>query len=471
MDEKALTKREEFLNTTVGEYQNSLLRFLGDLGLPQQKVLVDVPQRKTVIDNVPTVLSLIDAEKKKESFYISKFISACGAGLFDAALNYLWDETVMVLRVRVSDFDIEYFLNSTINDSERRKHFSAADDLVKLDDWELIRGCHITGIISDIGFKHLDYIRDLRNWVSAAHPNQNEITGLQLITWLETCIKEVLCKEPSLPAIETKRLLKNIRDEIFSKEDVGPIKDCIDTLPEDILTSLFRTVYGMFCDPDIKTEIKNNIRLLADKLWAILPVQAKRDSGVKYANYAVNGDIERKNLSMEFLESVNGLSFLPEDTLSLEITNATQALLDTHFAFYNFYNEPPLAKQLFHLVPENGEIPGGSRLLYVKTICLCSIGNGYGVSNEAYPYYKKMMNKFKDSEIKIFLRVFDDNDVISRMQFNNCAKNYLSIIKEMKNKTSNKSILRFIDFLEGKTVEQLASLQKATDYKKMRKVL
>jgi len=32
----------------------------------------------------------------------------------------------------------------------------------------------------------------MRNWASAAHPNQNQITGLQLIGWFETCTKEVI---------------------------------------------------------------------------------------------------------------------------------------------------------------------------------------------------------------------------------------------------------------------------------------
>ena len=47
-------------------------------------------------------------------------------------------------------------------------------------------------MISDIGYRLLDNIKFMRNWASAAHPNQNELTGLQLIEWLETCIREVI---------------------------------------------------------------------------------------------------------------------------------------------------------------------------------------------------------------------------------------------------------------------------------------
>ena len=46
---------------------------------------------------------------KRLKLYISKFIAACGAGLFDAAINFLWNETVVNLRNKVIRFDMDYF--------------------------------------------------------------------------------------------------------------------------------------------------------------------------------------------------------------------------------------------------------------------------------------------------------------------------------------------------------------------------
>ena len=58
----------------------------------------------------------------------------------------------------------------------QRSKFKDESNLNKLDDWVLVKGCRETGIISDIGYKHLDYIRDMRNHASTAHPNHNELT-------------------------------------------------------------------------------------------------------------------------------------------------------------------------------------------------------------------------------------------------------------------------------------------------------
>ncbi len=58
-------------------------------------------------------------------------------------------------------------------------------------DQELIDGAKKIELISDIGYAQLDLIRFMRNYASAAHPNQNELRATQLIDWIETSIKKL----------------------------------------------------------------------------------------------------------------------------------------------------------------------------------------------------------------------------------------------------------------------------------------
>jgi hypothetical protein len=94
-----------------------------------------------------------------------------------------------------------------VKSSEKRKKLGSEDDLSRIDDSELIHGAKEIGLISEIGFQHLDYIRFMRNYASAAHPNQIVLTGLQLTSWLETCIREVISLPLSEAAIEIRKLL------------------------------------------------------------------------------------------------------------------------------------------------------------------------------------------------------------------------------------------------------------------------
>lgn len=111
------------LNTNVDSLSLAITTYLEQVNLPTQGVLVPVTERNKVINYFQNILEEnIPTEIRRENLYLSKFISACGVGLFDAALNYLWNETIVSLRKKVVNFDLEYFLESVINDVEREKN-------------------------------------------------------------------------------------------------------------------------------------------------------------------------------------------------------------------------------------------------------------------------------------------------------------------------------------------------------------
>lgn len=195
---------------------NMHLSILLHLGLPTDGVLSSIDERKMAIRNLPDVIQKVAI--LDDSYYLSKFLVAISTGLFDAALNYLWDETIKQLRIRVSQGDLKYFYHVVVSDS-KRKDFSNLQDLVKLDDATLIEGALKIDLIGQIGYKHLDYIRYMRNWTSAAHPNQEDITGLKLVSWLETCIKEVIATPLSSIQVKINQLLGNIKTTTISFED------------------------------------------------------------------------------------------------------------------------------------------------------------------------------------------------------------------------------------------------------------
>lgn len=463
-------ENKSLLETTVGEYQAQLGDFLASIGLPKDSILVDISQRKRVIENVPSIVANIAIKERKESLYISKFVAACSSGLFDAALNYLWDETINNLRKKIDLFDLEYF-KSTLDDEDTKKRIKTLDDLKKLDDWCIVRGCSATGIISEIGFKHLDYIRDMRNWVSAAHPNHVQLTGLQIISWLETCIIEVLGKEPSLPAIQAKQLLHNIRENTLTQDDIKPIEQALEIAPKDIIITVFKTIFGMFVAPETKVEVKNNIRFIARTLWSVLPEEQRRETGIKNANWAANADIARRDASREFLETVEALSYLPPETLNLEMYQSIQMLKNAHFGLNNFYNEAPYARLLRKYIPENGNIPEEVRWEYVKTITLCYIGNGWGVAWTAATIYSELFGKFTEKEYKVYISLFKDADFSSRMQFSQCTNIYRNYLKIISERVVNETMKRMINHILERTDEQFPSLGKTTEYNDLLKML
>lgn len=452
------------VSTGVDQFTTALTSYLHHLGLPSNNVLVPVQERQRVINNLPDVVASIDVIKRAESLYISKFIAACGAGLFDAALNFIWDETVVNLRKKVARFDLEYFYDSVITDPTRRGKLRGEEDLVKIEEWELVRGCHVTGILSDVGYRHLDYIRDMRNWASAAHPNQNELTGLQLISWLETCLREVIAKDPEPAAIEVKRFLNSIRTQTLAEQDAQHIRLGMERLPVDIIKSLLRAIFGMYTAENTSTQIKSNIRLIATKCWALAPDEPRYECGFRFTTFAENAENARKSLAHEFLNGVGGLGYLSPDSLAVEMSACINALFNAHNGFNNFHNEPAHARNLMAYIPASGQIPESVRVAYVRTLTMARIGNGYGVSDMAVPNYQTMISRFGEDEFKEFIKLLTDRQFQARLALRNCSARFKELATAFLPLTANQITKSALNAIIGSTDQHLPNLGRETAY-------
>jgi hypothetical protein len=442
-----------------------LANYLTMLTLPTAGVLVKLTERRQVIDNMEAAIEPLDAAKRSASLYISKFVAAAAAGLFDAALNYLWDETIRNLRSKVARFDLSYFFDTVLTDPAVRSKFKDAADLEKLDDWQLVRGCRETGIISDIGFRHLDYVRDMRNFASAAHPNHNELTGLQLVAWLQTCIKEVLGREPEGPVVEVRKLLKSLRDEALSSKDVPPIAKAVEGLPPELARSLTRSCVGMFCDVALPANARKNISLVADAIWAVTPDDGRFEVGLKQATLSANGEAARAKLAKEYLELVDGLTYLPADALAVEMSGVLDTLSAAHDGWNNFHNEAAPARMLRALIPASGAVPKAVLQRYVKTLTMCRIGNGWGVAWSAEATYDAMIATWSSDQARAFLSLVNDSDLSSRLQLEGCAKRFKEIAGTLSKQINSAPLKKALEAIANADDKNVALIGRESRFK------
>ena len=452
--------------TTVDGFETGLTRYLEDLGLPADNVLVKVSERRKVLANIPAITEDLPDAQRDKSLYISKFVAACAAGLFDAALNFLWNEVVTNLRRKVAAFDLAYFFDSVVTDPRRRATLRNEDDLVKLDDWELMKGCAATGLISDLGYKHLDYIRDMRNFASAAHPNHNQLSGLQVVSWLETCIKEVLSKEPEGLVIEVRKLLTSLRSETLSYADLPPIAASLEKLPDELSRSLLRAVVGMYTDPNTAANTRNNILLIAPHLWAVCSEESRGEVGLKYANLSANAEVTRKQLAHEFLQAVNGLSYLPEESRVVEIATVLGTLLSAHDGYNNFHTEPPHARTLAGYVSDTGDIPPAVQQQYTRTLIICRSGNYYGVSRGARPVYDALIARFPEKLIRGFLWLLgNDQELSACLNSESPSAQCRQIASDMVPRATNALVRQLLEYVAAYDRGPLSQLRTNSEYK------
>ncbi len=430
-------------------FEKGLIGFIGQHGLPTTNVLVPVSERVRVFGNVEDVLALLDDNYKSSSIYVSKFIAAAASGLFDAALNYLWDETVHELRKRVVRYDLDYFFDLAVTNPDKRKRLSTEEDLGKLDDFELIKGASEIGLVSDLGYKHLDFIRYMRNWASAAHPNQNQITGLQLISWLETCIKEVITLPETNSTAKIKTLLSNIKAKAIPPGGEKQVSSFFIDLTSDQANSLASGFFGIFTNSQSLPQARDNVGRLAPCLWPYVSEAARQSFGTKYGQFVANNDTGKAAWAREFLDAVSGASYIPDGIRGAEIETAIEELLTAHRGYNNFHVEPPFAKRLESLIGPKGDVPKDIVERYVEALVEVYLTNGHGRARFAEDTYTKLLERLDSGQALIAVLSFRKVKISSKLQFSLGAQTYREIVNIAKGKVSSPQGLEIIHTIEN----------------------
>jgi hypothetical protein len=396
----------------IDPFNRSLEAYLLVNNLPYDDILNPISERAHFVNSFPHVLNKIAPEKKEKAYYLSKAVSAVVCGLFDASLNYVWNETIRSLRKLIVSYDLQYFYSIAENkNGTRYKNLTTEDELEIIQEFDLLSICAEMGLLSNVAYKQLENINYMRNHASAAHPNDNELTALKMLSFIEDCINYAINVEIEESVMQIKELSQNIRRQQIATNDFNMIIDSLLQQPQTRLDNFVYSLHGLYCDDGQQGFVYTNIEGLIVGVWNACSENKKHEIGAKFGKYTKNGDQTRKNSTQRFLEIVDGLSYKDEDSLNSEILEMLNELRSAHFGYDNFYTEGIYAQNISKML-QNKPISNAIRKQFVKTICQCYIGNGNGyyngVSDSALPHYRDFIGKFTLEEIKEFVKLFDD---------------------------------------------------------------
>lgn len=390
------------LSRTIDTYESVMLAKAHEMGLPSDGVLVEVGRRVTVLNNLDDALAQLPAEKRATSMYLSKFMFAVGAGLFDAALNYLWDETITELRKRIVNYDLSYFFDLAVTSPEKRKDLKDPEDLAKITDDELIRAAAAIGFISQLGQAQLDLVRHMRNHASAAHPNQHELGSFALLSFAETCVKEVIMLPESPTMVATSRLLANVKQATVSAEEAASFAPLFAGLRRDQTDALANGLFGIYVSNTSAPQHRDNVRELLTYLWPHVAPEVRANFGVRYARYKANLDQTQAAFAREFLDAVGGSAYLPDDIRISELDGLIDQLARVHDGWDNFYHEPPVARKIQDFIGDQ-PVPLGVREKYIRVLTTVYLGRRSGIALAAMPTYQALIRNFTPDEAALAL--------------------------------------------------------------------
>lgn len=450
-DNKSELQISNLNNHEIEPFTNFEL-YLQQLGLPHQGIIASDKERKMMSKVLPDTIQELSPQTKRDAVYLSKFVASSAIGLYDAALNYLWNEVVVSLRAKVNIYGLDLFFDAAVG-GELRETYSTFEDLSSIKDNTLIDTCRKLELISDILHEKLKHILYMRNNIGASHPSGESIRTLELLGWLETCVKDVIDDKPSEAALFVQQLIINLKNEnlILDEGRLEQIEENLQRQHTRISGNLLVTLFSIFTKKNTSPNVRVNILNLAPIVWDISPENKKYEIGFKLDQYSVNLDEEMLSLGNSFLEKCNGVNYKSEGTRSREINELLNRLLDTHHAWDNFHHEVPIARQLSKYIIEETDILPNIEDKLIKTILICRVGNGKwycnGVSPNAKHLYDRIIILFNSRQVNKLLKFLGEPEIKNMFSINTCileTKDLLRLINLDLQDGRSKEAIEFI---------------------------
>jgi hypothetical protein len=354
--------------------------------------------------DLPRELQGIPPELRGE--LIARMCVAVSTGLFDGAINYVWNATILHLRKRIRDFGLPVVAQIRQADFEE-KH------VVELQDSELIDLSLQLNLITEDGFFFLDQCRNTRNNFSAAHPAIGKINDREFTTFLNRCVRYALSAEASPRGVDVSAFISAIRGQRFTPGQCDVWVERLNATHDAQRQLLFGTTHGIYCDPAAPEPGRLNALDLFSKCKDRLTAAMRSDIINRHSDYLAKGDTQRHVASQQFFEKLGLLNLLNESERHSVVSTAVQRLWTVHLGMNNFYNEPPFAERI-KLLSDQGPIPETAQEQFVHAVVGCYIGNGYGFCWAAEAVYESTIQSFSPREVTIMIGLPRSNTVVGR---------------------------------------------------------
>lgn len=385
-----------------------------------RSVLASDDSIETAWNTLPSLLKKIPPNLRTAG--LARMCVAVASGLFDSAINYIWNSAVIELREKTKRFGLPVVAQI------KGKNFDEVA-LVDLRDADLLNLCLELNLITEEGFFFLDQCRDIRNNFSAAHPAVGSIDEHELTSFINRCGKFALGNENNLIGVDVQGFIKAVKGVKFLKAQTGEWVDRLNKTHQAQREMLIGLLHGIYCDPASSEESRLNALAISDIFSKTFSPSTKSLLIDRHSEYLAKGNDKQHKASQQYFEKLGLLELLGDSERHAMISTACKNLFSVHQSFNNFYNEPPFAERLLELASQ-GAVPDTAKDEFVTTVVTCAVGNQYGASNAAVPSYERIIKGFSQKEIAIFLELPVTKTVIAQRieSYSRCKNSFKSLV-------------------------------------------
>lgn len=374
-------------------------------------------------------------------------ITALDNELFDMSSEYIWNRTTNILKDKVLTLGEDFVFEMLDR--------SVDDQISNISNNEFINLASELGFINSIARDKLLHANDLINYYQSRTAEES-MNSYDMQTIVIPCIQYVV----GLDTDDFKFEFNNFREIL---------KDTILSSSSDIYQTLLISPY-FYKRTTVKTLINlmntsnggelervlANMVLIFSGIWDGLISDDKYTIGTTFAEAKNNNDTHFINSLEKVLINNGGFDYVPEDLRSQAFIKTANKLKDSHYSFDNFYKEPIPAKNLSNM----GTIPRPALSHCISAALVSTLGNFYGVSDNAQIYNKKTLESIASNRWEYYFNesLAKDKDILFKLfNYAKPLNNWLDFI------TINNDIFEKLDISHPDTNRLLKfSLDKKT---------
>ncbi len=399
---KLITKTEFQLPSLTTNVLPALANLTTALGIPRS-VLASDEEIKYAWNDLPRELKEIPDEIKQENGeLIARMCVAVSSGLFDGAMNYIWNAAILQLRYKIKQFGLNVVAQILARDFEEKQ-------LLELQDSRLLELCLKLNIIDEDGFFFLDQCREVRNNFSAAHPTIGAVNDREFTVFLNRCIKHALADSSSPKGVDIGAFISAVKGQRFKDQQCKIWIERLNKTHDAQRKMLVIMVHGIYCDSSTAEHARLNSLDICKGLKETINASIKSGLINAHSEYVAKGKEEKQLASSQFFEKLGFLGILNESEQHVVFSKAIDRLWNVHNSMNNFYNEQPFAERLYE-ISKQSPVPETIQEQFVQTVAACRSGNGYGVAESAVEFYDQIIKGFSPLEIAILIKSAMDKD-------------------------------------------------------------
>ncbi|WP_316795097.1 hypothetical protein [Pedobacter agri] len=335
----------------------------------------------------------------------NKVVNAFKGQAYDMAAEYVWKRAIIKLKETIATLGMT-FIGEMLNRSDIDE-FTTVDSA--LTDYTTIQLAEQLGVVSKTAAFKLRQANELITH-HFSKDAEEELDFAEAFNIVKTGVKYILGEQEISIALEFSEFRNRLLTESLVLQD---------TQVEQVVNSpvfYLRTVVTVLVTA-IKNEISakleyalTNLNVLLPAIWEKLGENDKYNIGTTYRDVTAAGNATAISGVKSALLKVGGFDYVPENLRSITFIKAAKQLLDVHFEFNNFYNEPAAIRKLANL---GNVIPPAALIECMQAYLAVFLGNRYGVSSEAYTIAEHELAKISaDRWLYYFQKGINKDEVV-----------------------------------------------------------